>query len=343
MRYAPVYIPTLNRYEHFYQCLESLEKCIGADKTEVYIGLDYPPLDSDGKMIAKYTDGWRKIDAYLREKEESNGFLKLIVFRRKHNCGVGNPQSNGRLLGNYIRERFDRYIFSEDDNVFSPNFLEYINKGLEIFKDDQTVLAINGYRHPYQFKFGNNNYFRHNVDFSAWGYGIWTDRVNAYYKDICDDEIFRNSFSFNNIKKVKKIGYNRLLAYFYNCLQPTRKNAWITDSVLTCYMAIKDMTVIMPSVSKVRNIGWDNSGMSFERNGITELQKQKGERHRKQIIDESSYFKYEGDPYCFFDENNNIAVNESDGYISKYLFFRKIVYMIPKLMAKRLYWYLLKK
>lgn len=37
MTHAPVGIVTPNRYEHFKQCLESLERCTGADKTEVHV------------------------------------------------------------------------------------------------------------------------------------------------------------------------------------------------------------------------------------------------------------------------------------------------------------------
>lgn len=91
MKYAPVIIPTLNRYEHFKRCLESLEKCTGAEMTEVYVGLDFPPSD-------KYVEGWKKIDIYLKEKEVNNHFKKLIVVRRETNCGVGHQFSNGSLL-----------------------------------------------------------------------------------------------------------------------------------------------------------------------------------------------------------------------------------------------------
>lgn len=62
-QYAPVLIPTLNRYEHFKRCLESLERCTGADMTDVYVGLDYPTSD-------KYRKGWQKIDLFLKEKEK---------------------------------------------------------------------------------------------------------------------------------------------------------------------------------------------------------------------------------------------------------------------------------
>ena len=34
-KYAPIVIPTLNRYEHFKRCLESIERCTGAEYTDV--------------------------------------------------------------------------------------------------------------------------------------------------------------------------------------------------------------------------------------------------------------------------------------------------------------------
>ena len=43
--YAPVIMPTLNRYDYFRQSIVSQKKCSGADKTDVYIGLGYSPLE----------------------------------------------------------------------------------------------------------------------------------------------------------------------------------------------------------------------------------------------------------------------------------------------------------
>ena len=100
--YAPVVIPTLNRYEHFRRCLESLERCTGAEKTNIYVGLDYPPSD-------KYVEGWKKIDCYLAEKEKNNGFNRLIVYRRTHNCGIGKPGCNYSQLKDVVKEKYDRF------------------------------------------------------------------------------------------------------------------------------------------------------------------------------------------------------------------------------------------
>lgn len=52
-------------------------------------------------------------------------------------------------LKKQVEKRFDRYISTEDDNEFSPNFLVYMNKGLELYKDDPKVLAICGYSYPF--------------------------------------------------------------------------------------------------------------------------------------------------------------------------------------------------
>ena len=39
---SPVLIITLNRYEHFRSCVMSLSMCLNADKTDLYIALDFP-------------------------------------------------------------------------------------------------------------------------------------------------------------------------------------------------------------------------------------------------------------------------------------------------------------
>lgn len=46
MTYYPVIIPTLNRFEHFKNCVESLANCTYAPETELIIGLDFPPAEN---------------------------------------------------------------------------------------------------------------------------------------------------------------------------------------------------------------------------------------------------------------------------------------------------------
>ena len=58
IKYAPIYIPTLCRDEHFITGLESLKKNRWAKYTDVYIALDYPAKES-------HWEGYRKICEYL--------------------------------------------------------------------------------------------------------------------------------------------------------------------------------------------------------------------------------------------------------------------------------------
>ena len=81
MEYAPVIIPTLNRFNHLKRCLESLEQCSGAGYTAVYVGLDYPPSEC-------YEEGWREVTSYLEYKKDNNRFRSFNVFQRSINFGI---------------------------------------------------------------------------------------------------------------------------------------------------------------------------------------------------------------------------------------------------------------
>ena len=124
MTYYPVGIPTLCRYEHFRRCVESLRNNTHANKTELVVGLDYPPSD-------KYKDGYEKISKYV---DTIDGFAKVTVFRHKENLGA---VGNWAYVQNYIFQNYDAAIMSEDDNEFAPCFLEYMDRCLEKYADDE--------------------------------------------------------------------------------------------------------------------------------------------------------------------------------------------------------------
>lgn len=245
--YAPVVITTLNRYEHFKRCIESLERCTGADKTDVYVGLDYPPSE-------KYVDGWKKIDAYLTEKEVKNGFRNLLVRRRDHNCGVGKAGSNGNLLIREIKEIADRYISSEDDNEFSPCFLEYMNKALEKFKDDERVVCVCGYT-PFVYEGKGNSYFSKQM--YAWGVGRWISKnmlLSEYRKLDSLEKILKNIKASLHIYRFRPVMLSRVLD------QVIQRKVF-GDVCIICYCVLQNRYNVFPSKSLVRNWGRDGTGL----------------------------------------------------------------------------------
>lgn len=245
-QFAPIVIPTLNRYEHFKRCLESLEHCTGAEQTDVFVALDYPPSDF-------YTEGWRKIDDYLREKELNNGFGNLFVRRRERNYGVSGRNCNISVLLDEVLSKYDRYICTEDDNEFAPNFLEYINWGLESFKEDKTINAICGCKNIETSDIKNNAY-KLNTIFNAWGYGTWKDRR----------EKMRGLFSFEQLGNL--ISQSKFMDVFtpqvlkWSSLLYQYTNRSLHGDMLRSLLPENEKWCIFPKVNKVRNWGWDGTG-----------------------------------------------------------------------------------
>lgn len=245
--YAPVIIPTLCRYEHFKRCLESLESCSLAEKTEVFVGLDYPPSD-------KYVEGWKKIDTYLSIKEKKNVFKKLMVFRRKTNCGVGSENSNDGLLFKYVMERYSNYIFTEDDNEFSPCFLEYMNWGLLKFKNDKTIYSICGFSRM-NLPFLTNNVYKLNTKFVAWGFGSWADRWEEFNKMRSRSALYEYLEGMPLCEMLFK--NNKTASAIVTML---REHKFLGDCIVRT-LPLEQRYCVYPKLSVVRNWGTDGSGV----------------------------------------------------------------------------------
>ena len=178
-RLAPIIIPTLNRYEHFKNCVESLKKDKLASQTELIIGLDYPPSE-------KYVNGYNSIKDYI---PTICGFKEVIVLESKTNLG---PIENVNRLKEYVKNKnYDSYIFTEDDNVFSSCFLQFINDALNKYRFDRNILSISGYSHKECYSFPSRFYFTY--DSCAWGLGCWINKENAL------DNIFEKTYQFRPV------------------------------------------------------------------------------------------------------------------------------------------------
>ena len=244
MKYAPIFIPTLSRYEHFKRCVESLAKNKYAKETELYIALDFP-------LNETHWEGYNKIIEFV---DIIKGFKAINIIKREENFGVLLNIQEGRKV---VLQKYDRIIFSEDDNEFSPNFLEYINKGLRKYEFDQNVSAICGYRHPIKLsKNYFNNYFFYK-GFSAWGYATWRHKP------------IKLDYSTNELKNFIKnkehiIELNYISGRHYkNVLESIVKNKNRRGDFAAFLSNIeKKQSCVFPVISKVRNHGHDGSGVN---------------------------------------------------------------------------------
>lgn len=250
MRYYPVVIPTLCRYEHFRKCVESLSRNIGADKTDLIIGLDYPPHK-------RYFEGYNKIKEFIKT---INGFQNVIILDTEKN--LGSIENTKRLI-EYVSTYSDAYIYSEDDNEFSPFFLEYVNKGLETYRDDESILAVCGYSYPVNWNTEMDCVLQ-NQYFSAWGYGMWLKKRRDLQQNLNKKLILEE---FNRAGAYKK--WNKRRWNFINSLGLIfNEEIRMFDISYSFYMAAKDISILMPRRSLVINNGWDGTGEHYVRTKI---------------------------------------------------------------------------
>lgn len=319
MIYAPVLIPTLNRYEHLKQCLESLSRCTWADKTEVYVALDYPPADK----WDKYAPGWEKNRDWLRSVGDM-GFKKLHVIERTENYGIWtSKRSNADALVEEVAKEHPYFIFTEDDNVFSPCFLEYMDKGIEKFKDDESVMALCGYGYPFPIKHEGNTFYRQAVNYSAWGGLVFT----GHYPEQVNYQDMRKFFSIKTCWNLyKKHGARKLAIYLGNC-NKSDENISMIDINISLLGSLLGKDFIMPTVSLVRNIGADGSGINWG----TANEDPVSAMLLKQKISEASSFEFIGTGYEHYEENRDVIVKHHWKQVSNW----KLIQVMVKTLAKR--------
>lgn len=250
--FAPVIIPTLNRYEHFKRCIESLSRCTWAEETEVYVGLDYPPSE-------KYREGYEIINNYL-ENCGSLGFKQLHIIKREHNYGAS---ANWEDLKQMAYLKSDTYIGSEDDNEFSPCFLDFMNKALYEYKDEPKVLSVCGYL-PASWEgiYSHGTIFSY--DRSAYGLGYWKDKELSY-----DFEYYQTLWK----KHFWKIFWTcpSVAMMFVTMIKTNQK--W-GDVMNSCSNIIEGKYQVKPFQTLVRQCGRDGSGLHSGNDGGKEISRQ---------------------------------------------------------------------
>ena len=244
-KFAPIIIPTLNRYEHLKQLVDSLKECEEAKYTELVLGLDYPPNE-------RYMTGYNKVKNYL---STISGFGKVTILETDTNLGVDR---NFMRLRNYVEnEGYDSFISTEDDNIFAPAFLSYMNWGLRTFKKDPSVLAVCSYREkddPIP-NYPNNFYKAGGV--RPYGVAMWFDRQKRY-EERTDFEFMKglvDKMPFHYFLNREKVKIACMYLFFY------KKRITHGDFCMGQMCIDEHMYCITPVKSLTKNIGSDGSGL----------------------------------------------------------------------------------
>lgn len=246
--YAPMIIITCNRYENFRACLESLQRNTIAAETEIFIGIDYPPS-------SKYEEGYYKIVDYL--SKGIVGFKKVNILKREHNFGVSG---NWNDLADRACEKYDRYIGTEDDNVFAVDFLESMNYYLNLYKSDIDIFAICAHTLPREEEFFRGKDIQTFVryGYNGWGVALWRDKWWEFMGTISEEWIE---------KMVRKTSYRKALKMpkriRRNLVSRFLRDDWtMSDTIITFYLWFSKKYQLCLSTTKAKNNGWDGLGVN---------------------------------------------------------------------------------
>ena len=248
--YAPVVIPTLSRYECFKKCIESLECNYLAKDTELYIGIDYPPN-------SQYVEGNSRILDYVKEIA---GFKKVNVIIHKENVG---SLGNYAILVKEVAQKYDRFITVEDDVQVSRNYLEYVNRVLEYYKDDDDFIAVAGHTLPTHKPQNDATIYRSYTYSSGMSLGRF---VSTYYnirEELDKEELKAYYMDRKFMSRLIKQSPNQYCNFVKGMLgytKPDLVNAPVIDITTGIYMAYNTKYVVYPQINKCRNLGYENGG-----------------------------------------------------------------------------------
>jgi hypothetical protein len=240
--FAPVIMTVYDRSDHLRQTLSSLAQNFGANETTVYVASDGPRDDGAKRAV-------EEVRAIL---SETNSFKELIVWNPPENT-AGNIAND---LLSFVRNRHESYIFSEDDNAFSPHFLRFINDGLQAFAREESVRAICGYLYPgIKFDTSHQVYLK---CFTPWGFGTWSNRSfdgddqKISVRMLSDRRLFQeiNQHLPHLVRLNRRVALGQLSAQ---------------DARISNEMIIRNQVCVFPPMSLVRNIGNDGSGLNSKR------------------------------------------------------------------------------
>ena len=234
---APVVLFCYKRLDILKQTIEALQQNCLANDTELFIFSDGPKKEEDDAEI-------ECVRTYLRTV---TGFKKIVVTDAVKNKGLAASIIEGVTE---IVNTYDKVIVLEDDLVTSRNFLTYMNKGLEYFRDNPKIFSITGFSIPMKGLNENSIYFTQRSGSCGWG--TWKDRWNIIDWEIKDyGELMR---SREARKAFNKMGSDMTGLLIKQKLG--KINSW---AIRWCYHQFKhDLYSVHPVVSKIKNIGYSS-------------------------------------------------------------------------------------
>jgi hypothetical protein len=239
LRNAPILFLAFRRPDKTLQVLESLSANKESSSSELHCFIDGPRNKDDKIKISE-------VKAVIRSKRWAG---KLYIHESDANRGCAQQLISSVTA--LVQEK-GKVIIIEDDNLLSPYFLGYMNRGLDHYKDHPRVMEVTGYMFPIKKNNLPSGFLRGNC---GWGWGTWDDSWKNFEPD---GQKLISQFT----EKKQKYEFNFHNSFNYFDMLKNQVEGKIGGWDIRWYASIflNNGYTLYPGVALVKNIGFDGSG-----------------------------------------------------------------------------------
>ena len=232
-------LSTIDR-PHARRTLENLAACALASSSDLIVYADGPKTEDDRD----------KVRGARQAAREAAGFKSVTVIDRDRNLGLAESIVSGVTE---VCQSHGRAIVVEDDLLVAPEFLQFLNIGLDRYEDEARVLQVSGYAYPAHGADTPAAFFLPMV--SCWGWATWKrawqkfDRSLKTLSALGRDSALRRRFNIDG-------------TYDYYAMACDQRAGRINSWGICWQMSLfaNDGLVLYPRRSLVTNAGFDGSG-----------------------------------------------------------------------------------
>lgn len=236
---APIVLFVYNRPWHTRQTVESLQKNVLANQSDLIIFSDAAKTIEANPQVQEVRDYLKTI----------GGFNSVSIVEREENFGLAKSIIQGVTE---IVKQYGKIIVLEDDIVTSPAFLQFMNQALEFYENEKKIWHISGWNYPINVE-GLGDVFLWRV-MNCWGWATWADRWQYFEKN--PDALIKN-WSIEEKFRFDLEGSG----LFWDQVEANvtgKINTWAIFWYATIFQ--NKGLCLNPSVSYVENVGHDGSG-----------------------------------------------------------------------------------
>jgi hypothetical protein len=178
-----------------------------------------------------------------------SGFRSLKLIERERNLGLAASITDGVKR---VCDEHGRVIVLEDDLIVAPDFLTFMNAGLERYAADERVMQVSGYQFPGRFD-ANRAVLLPLI--SCWGWATWERAWRHYDPDASGaerlraDPALRRRFDLDGAYDYSEMLESQLAG---------KLDSWGVRWLLSVFL--HEGLVLYPPRTLVENIGADGSG-----------------------------------------------------------------------------------